>query len=106
MKLATTFLALATIALSAAPTNAATLLISADSGPVKACLARAQAARAAAIATGTPRHVADKIWNDAVRRCKAQASLSDGGTIALSVPRDRGSEAPKTAPKGPKLPIK
>lgn len=81
--------------------SAATIANAADSGPVKACLVRAQADRAAAIATGTPRAVADRIWAEAVRRCKAKASAA-GSVFAFKSAPSTSEPAPTT--KGPKLP--
>ncbi len=82
--------------------STATIANAADSGPVKACLVRAQADRAAAIATGTPRNVADEAWAAAVAKCKAKASAAIFGYLAFKPAPSTSEPAPTT--KGPKLP--
>lgn len=81
--------------------SAATIASAADSGPVKACLVRAQAERAAAIATGTPRAVADRIWAAAVAKCKARASVSSSVYLAFKPATQTAEPIDKT--KGPKV---
>lgn len=79
----------------------ATVLISADSAAMKQCLTAAQAARAAAISTGTPRSVADKAWAAAVAKCKAKAEQSNSVYFAFKPAPTTIEPIDKT--KGPKI---